>query len=69
MISKLSNLLVFPLPPLVLEQIVRLDAPGGHDWAEGAKQPVQVVEERLEVGHRFHVMHVMFWSPSQPAER
>lgn len=66
---KLSDLLGFLLPPLVLKQIVRPDAPGAHDWTEGATQPIQVVEERFKVGLWLQVMHVVFWGPSQPSER
>ena len=52
----LLGLLELPLPVL---QGLALDPPGAHGGAVEAQHEVEVVEEGLEVGERFLVMHVV----------
>ena len=55
-LTLLLGLLELPLPVL---QGFALDPPGAHGGAIEAQHAVEVVEEGLEVGERFLVMHVV----------
>lgn len=54
--------------PLILHKFFGFHSSRLHEWTERVKQFVPVIEERLEVGHRLQVVHVVFRGPAHHPE-